>query len=248
MTISSTTRLAGPFIGNDSTATFPFLFKVFEESDILAVSLNLATGVLTPLALTTDYSVSLNANQDTTPGGSITLIAGNLATGLTLTLTTDMAELQGVDLTNGGGFYPDVINDALDAAVILIQQLQLQLGRAVQIAFGDSGSMQLPTAAQRAGKVLMFDGSGNLQLVPLATGASSVIGAQGAAGAVDGVNEDFTFQAAAGPTPTPQVYAGGIFQTPTTDYGVPVFVAGTTWKITFTDAPTEGPVTVLLFI
>ena len=34
MTISSTTRVAGPFIGAGTTQTFPFAFKVFEATDL----------------------------------------------------------------------------------------------------------------------------------------------------------------------------------------------------------------------
>jgi hypothetical protein len=244
MTISSTTRVAGPFIGAGTQATFPFAFKAFDAADLYVVTLNLASGAITLLALTTDFTAALNADQDTSPGGSITLTAGNLATGLTLTLTTDMAELQGLDLTNGGGFYPDVINAALDTLTILVQQLQVQLGRSVQIAFGDLGSMLLPSAAQRAGKLLMFDTAGNLQLVPVA-GGGIVPGAQTAAGTVDGVNKVFTFAAAAGPTPSILAFAGGIFQDPATDYGV-AYVSGTTWSITFTNAPANGPIKILM--
>jgi hypothetical protein len=245
MTISSITRVAGPFTGNGTTATFPFTFKVFAAPDLYVVLTNLASGQITLLGLTTDYSVALDADQDTNPGGSITLTAGNLAAGFTLTITTAMPELQNLDLTNGGGFYPDDINAALDTIVILIQQMMLQLGRAVQISFGDAGSMQLPSAAQRAGNLLMFDASGNIQLVPVASGGI-VPGAQTAAGTVDGDNKIFTFSAAAGPTPSILVYAGGIFQDPATDYGAPVFESGTTWQITFTDAPPSGPIKILM--
>jgi len=247
MTISATSRQAGPFIGDGTTAIFPFLFKVFDTEDLEVATLQASSGAIDELVLDSDFSATLNADQDSNPGGSITLLAGNLATGFSLTITTDMAEEQTLELTNGGAFYPDTINDAFDRIVILIQQLQVGAGRAIRTPFPDSADMLLPSPALRAGKLLMFDGDGNLQLVSLATGSSSVIGAQQAAGAVDGVNKDFTFQAAAGPTPTPQVFAGGIFQSPTEDYGVPVFISGTTWKITLTEAPAEGPVTILLF-
>lgn len=245
MTISSTARVAGPFLGAGTTATFPFTFKVFDASDLYVVKLTVATGAIAVLALTTDYTVTLNLDQDTSPGGSITLTAGNLATGLTLTITTDMAQLQGLDLTNGGGFYPDVINAALDTLTIYVQQLQAQLNRALQAPFGDNESMQLPAPALRAGKLLMFDSAGNLALVPVASG-SIVPGAQSAAGTVDGTNQVFTFTAAAGPTPSILLFAGGIFQDPATDYTAPAFVSGTTWSITFTTAPANGPIKVLM--
>lgn len=168
MTISSTTRVAGPFTGNGTTATFPFTFKVFQDTDLYVVTLNVATGVTATLVLTTDYSVTLNANQDSSPGGSITLTAGNLATGMTLTITTNIAELQGLDLTNGGAFYPDVINAALDLLTVLIQQLAAPISRSLQLPLVDgSPNATLPAAAARAGTMLAFDGSGNIAMVQL---------------------------------------------------------------------------------
>jgi hypothetical protein len=46
------------------------------------------------------------------------------ANGLLLTITSDMPNLQQLDLTNQGGFYPNVINAALDGLTIMIQQLK----------------------------------------------------------------------------------------------------------------------------
>lgn len=37
---------------------------------------DVATGAMTVLALTRDYTAVLNADQDSSPGGSITLTAG----------------------------------------------------------------------------------------------------------------------------------------------------------------------------
>ena len=85
MTISSTLRKAGPFIGSGAAATFPFSFKVFTTSDLFVVKLTLATSTETDLALNTDYTATLNADQNSNPGGSITLTAGNLPAGVNLT-------------------------------------------------------------------------------------------------------------------------------------------------------------------
>jgi hypothetical protein len=247
MTISSTTRTAGPFIGNGSTATFPFAFKVFAATDLEVVTIDEASGALITLALTTDYTAALNADQDSSPGGSITLTAGNLATGLTLTITTDIPELQGLDLTNGGAFYPDVINAALDRLTILVQQLAVQLSRTLQVPFGDTATnLTLPGAAARAGMLLMFDAAGNPALVAVAPGGT-VPGAQAAAGTVDGTNTIFSFAASAETTPVPMVFAGGVFQTPGTDYATPTSLGGGRWQLAFDTAPTQGPITVALF-
>lgn len=246
MTVSATLRLAGPFNGDGSTTVFPFTFKVFEATDLAVETLNTSSGAFAALTLDSDYSVALNADQDASPGGSITLLAGGLAVGLALTITTAAAQEQSLDLTNGGGFYPDVINNELDAIVILIQQLQMQLARAIQTQLPDTASMVLPAPALRAGKMLMFDANGNIELVPIAGGSSIVPGAQTAAGNIDTVNRDFTFVAAAGATPSILVFAGGVFQDPSTDYSAPVFVSGTNWKISFTTPPANGPIKILM--
>ena len=45
MTISSTTRIAGPFTGNGVTTVFPFTFKVFANIDLRVAKLNTASNV-----------------------------------------------------------------------------------------------------------------------------------------------------------------------------------------------------------
>ena len=66
MTISSTNRKAGPYIGNGTTTVFPFYFKVFAAADVEVVRLTVATNVETILTLTTDYTVTLNTDQNAT--------------------------------------------------------------------------------------------------------------------------------------------------------------------------------------
>lgn len=161
MTISSSTRKAGPFTGNGTATTFPFTFKVFQASDLLVVRLNTSTSVESTLVLNTDYTVALNQNQNTNPGGSIVL-GSVLATGFTLTATSNIQNLQPTDLTNQGGFYPTVINDALDRATIQIQQIQGEVSRSLTIPISDNGiNLTLPTASNRANKALVFDENGN---------------------------------------------------------------------------------------
>lgn len=152
MTISSTTRKAGPFPGNGVTVALPFTFKVFTAADVLAVQAVTATGVETTLALGTDYTVSLNADQDTAPGGTLTLVTAH-ATGTTVTLTTQVENTQETDLTNLGGFYPKVITNALDRATIQIQQLAEKLSRVLTfgISSGASGTLPNPSPLSMLG-------------------------------------------------------------------------------------------------
>ena len=153
-------------MGNGTASTFPFAFKVFTAADVVVVKLEVSTSVETVLTLTTDYTVTLNPDQNGNPGGSVRLVAGNLATGFNLVITSALEPLQGTDLTNQGGFYPEVINDALDKAVILHQQQQDELDRSIKFSLTNTiGSLEISeSAAGRANKVLAFDNSGEFQV------------------------------------------------------------------------------------
>ena len=131
MTISSQTRKAGPYAGNNVADTFQFQFKVFVAADVLAVHTN-SQGAESVLVSGTDYTVNLNPNQDALPGGDVVLTAP-LPTGEKLTITSAVPQLQTLDLTNQGGFYPATINAALDRSTILVQQVAEQVSRAVKV-------------------------------------------------------------------------------------------------------------------
>jgi hypothetical protein len=153
MSISSSTRKAGPYSGNGSTTQFPFSFKVFSASDVLVVRTDPA-GVESNLVLGADYTVALNADQDANPGGAITATTAP-ATGYLITITSQVQNLQPVTLTNQGAFYPKVINDALDRATIQIQQMAEQVSRAIKVQISSSISpdaliSQLETDAANA--------------------------------------------------------------------------------------------------
>lgn len=132
MSISSSNRKAGPYVGTGITTAFPFSFKVFQASEVVVIRTDLI-GAETTLTLTTDYTINLNANQDANPGGTINMLIAP-PSGYLLTATSGLQDLQPVTLTNMGGFYPKVINDALDRVTILIQQLSEKVSRAVKNA------------------------------------------------------------------------------------------------------------------
>lgn len=132
MTINNSTRTAGPFIGNGVTADFPFSYKVFTRNDMLVAQTVTATSVETIKTIDADYTVTLNADQNSSPGGIIHMLVPPPA-GTSLAATSNIPITQNLDLTNGGGFYPRVINDALDRMVIQIQQLAQQIGGGVVI-------------------------------------------------------------------------------------------------------------------
>ena len=142
MSIQSSNRVAGPYLGNNSTTLFPFSFKVFSTDEVRVV-LTDADDADSDLDFGTDYTVSLNSDQDANPGGTITVAAAPTGDEK-LTITSKLANLQPETLTNQGGFYPKVIEYALDRLTILVQQVDEKANRSLQVPIsGGTSSSEL---------------------------------------------------------------------------------------------------------
>ena len=135
MTVADITRKAGPYTGNGSATEFAFPFKVFQASD-LVVARTSTDGEVT-LTLNTDYTVTLNSDQDNNPGGKVTLTSA-LADGLVLAIISAVDFSQLAIFTNKGGFYPETLNECYDKLTILCQQLKEGLSRAVTVDATDT--------------------------------------------------------------------------------------------------------------
>lgn len=173
MTIPSTTRKAGPLLGTGVQTAWPFTFKVFTGADVL-VAIADSTGAETTLVLDTDYSVTLNANQDTSPGGTVTypLSGAPLAVGSTITVVGDIDYDQPLDLPAGGNFSPTAIENELDRLMMQIQQLREITTRAFLSPVSSNASGQLPAPA--ANTLIGWDTTGtSLQNVPLSSISTS---------------------------------------------------------------------------
>ncbi len=168
MAINTTTRQTTAFTsGND----FSFSFKVYEVGDVKVIQIQTSNGAETVLTITTNYTVTLNDDQDGNPGGTVTLVssgsAQNLATGYNIVITSKVSPLQQTEITNQGGFFPEVINDVFDKAVILDQQQQSVLDKTIRFPLTQTvGGLEITeNAANRANKILQFDGSGDLTIL-----------------------------------------------------------------------------------
>jgi len=181
MTISSEIRTAGPVTGNGVATGLPFYFKVFLPTEIVVVQTDL-DDVDTTLVYGTDYSVTLNADQNTSPGGTITYLISGIGpslipTGYVLNATSDVQELQPVALTNLGGFFPQVLNGALDRVTILIQQISSKVLRSLQFPISvDLSGFSTEVPAPVANYVLgaKSDNSGFEWKVAISTGSTIV--------------------------------------------------------------------------
>ena len=138
MSVQSTDRVAGPYACDGLTTLFPFDFKVFVVEDVVAILAD-ADDVETDLQLGVDFTVALHDNQDVNPGGTVTTVVAH-PTSWTITLTSDVPYTQPSTITNQGGFYPKVIEAALDRVTILAQQVAEGLGRSLKAPISGGSS------------------------------------------------------------------------------------------------------------
>lgn len=168
MTVSAVPALAGPFDGNDAATSFPFDFKIFDESDLRVVLRDALTAEYL-LTLDVDYSVSMNPDQNADPGGTITypLSGSPLATGERLTVTTDLELSQQTVFTNLGKFFPATVEDTFDRVTMLLRQIQAESVRAIRVPVSLSDVLtDLPTPVPGAGLVWNEDGTAIVNGIP----------------------------------------------------------------------------------
>lgn len=233
MTVPTTVSRAGPFLGTGAITALPFSFKVFTTADVVVTRAS-ADGVESTLVLGDDYTVSLNADQDVSPGGTVTPIVAP-AEGETTTLTSGVSEEQTLDLLSGGNFSPRAIEDALDRTVILVKQLREVLNRTLSLPISVAAGGQLPVP--EAGKVIGWNDTATaLRNIDPATLASIVAYASWRTNIFNGTGAQtaFTLEVDPGSVNNCDVSISGVSKTP----GVDFTVSGTT--LTFTVAPAAG--------
>jgi len=146
---------------------FDFDFSVFEDTDVVVALVDPDTLVATAQTLRVDYTVTLNTS---TVGG--TVVFGEAPDdGQYVSIRRNIPTTQGTDIPSGGLFRESQIEKALDKAILLIQQLEEQIARALlQNPYTTALSLELP--APEAGTVLGWndaeDAFENKTLVDLA--------------------------------------------------------------------------------
>ena len=134
------------------TGPYNFTFEILAATDIAVYR----DDVL--LTLTTDYTVTINANGT----GYVTLVA--TPTGATqIAIVGNRSIQRTTDFVTGGDFFANTVNDEMDQQTIFAQQNAEAVERALKAPQTDPTNinMTLPRAADRAGKSLAFDAQGN---------------------------------------------------------------------------------------
>jgi hypothetical protein len=152
MSINTNNRM--DYLGNGGTATYAFNFKIFATTD-LQVTVRDTSNVETIPA----FSVSAGPWPT---GGTITLTAGNLTSGYTLTIRRVRPLAQNTTLANQSAYQADTHENSFDHSVMLNQQQQDQLGRCLQVSDSYSPStVNTILPAPQANMVLAWNGAAN---------------------------------------------------------------------------------------
>jgi hypothetical protein len=127
----------------------PYAFT-FEILDVTDISVYKASALLT---LTTDYTVTINANGT----GEVTLVSTAGTSNITIVGAKNIQRTS--DFTTGGDLFANTLNDELDNQTIFIQQVAETAERGLKAPVTDPTdiAMTLPAKDGRKGKVLAFD-------------------------------------------------------------------------------------------
>jgi hypothetical protein len=149
--ISDVTRRV-VYTGSAGVGPYSFSFEILANTDIAVYKDS------TLLTLTTDYTVTINANGT----GSVTLVVAATA-GNNITLVGDRAIARATDFVTGGDLFANSLNDEFDSLVIFSQQTDEKAERGLKAPVTDPTdiNMILPSKTSRANKFLAFDSIGN---------------------------------------------------------------------------------------
>lgn len=153
--------------GSAGTGPYAFTFEIIATTD---VNVFLDTTLLT---LSTDYTVTINANGT----GSVSLNTGTTnvpntpSASNTVTIIGSRNIERTTDFVTAGDLTASSLNEQLDSGVIFDQQISERVDRAIlgNVTDPTNISMQLPTVTDRANKYLAFGSSGE----PIATAGTT---------------------------------------------------------------------------
>lgn len=107
------------YTGNGVTTSFPYTFRVFNESDLVVQVVDLDENIAV-LALDTDYIVTGAGGYN---GGNV-ILSKALVNGYQISISRELPVTQDTDLRNQGKFFAEVHEDAFDKLTMLIQQVR----------------------------------------------------------------------------------------------------------------------------
>lgn len=157
------------FVATLGQTVFPFDFPIYAAGDLAVYRTRV--GVVTPLALTTDYTVT---GVESDGGGNVVLNSGSLADDIITIVSAQPIDRED-QLADGRGLQAEVWNRNFNRTMIALQQIHTQAQRTFHLPDSDGVmNLAIPPAAERAGAVLGFNLSGEAIAVMAGIGGSPV--------------------------------------------------------------------------
>jgi hypothetical protein len=154
MSVTAQTPYNG-YTANGATTVFPYGFLLLDTDDLTVT----VDGV--EKALTTDYTVSGLNNPS---GGNVTFLVAP-ANGAKVLLSRLLTIQRLTDYQDNGDLFAATINQDLDRLWLALQQLQQNDIRSLKLPYETSTDQVIAeAAADRIGKLVSFDASGNMVL------------------------------------------------------------------------------------
>ena len=159
MTVSSLS-VKNSYNGDNSTTSFAFTFPIHSSAE-LQVILRAADGTETVQTLTTHYSIVDNGAS----GGQVNFVTAP-GTGITVVLLRNTNLTQETDYISNDPFPAETHEAALDKLTLQQQELQEEVDRSIKLSRTNTMTSTEFTvdATNRAGKILAFDSSGEIQV------------------------------------------------------------------------------------
>ena len=181
MTIS-VTAVRMNYVGSGSLSSYPYTFRVDDETDLEVQQSDSDDDNATTLVLNSDYTVTGVGSES---GGNV-ILGSNLASGYHLAITRVSPRLQSTDLEQRGSFNPETIEDRFDRITMLIQELADDISRAAKVSRtgGSEGSeVDADIATSVAASAATASAAASAALAALALAGTSVSGTGTTSGA-----------------------------------------------------------------
>lgn len=156
------------YTGNGVTTVFSFPYPFYDNTDLIVSLTVIATGVTTVQTITTHYSVSGGGGSS----GSVTMVTAPTAA-QRLTIERSIPYRQTQDYTENTAFPAETLEQGMDRAVVMAQQVKSLSDYSLKFPTTDALSSigTIPGSVTRANSVLSFDADG----VPSAVALGSLV-------------------------------------------------------------------------
>lgn len=154
------------------TTALNFDFPIYENTGISVIRIR--SGTVTTLTLTTHYTVAINADQEASPGGTVTLLTASIASDQYILVGATTIERTS-DFAQRGPWNAEDINEQFDRIILMLQEMK-RVGLAWDVqTTATIGAVPYDIAANQF--IRRNSGNTDWEAVTVATSGTTVVSA-----------------------------------------------------------------------